>query len=187
MSDFKEPGDLPPRSRRPRRQRRDGREPVPWLWLGMGVVVTLIGIGAAVWLINSLLSRPPLEAANPPDPTIIVLTAPPSPMPTVTPPRLTPSPVPTFTPIPTPDTAVAPPEITAGFYAEVANTDGVGVTVRGGPSTNNTALLIAEEGAYVLVLEGPSEGSGFQWWKVQLEDGTEGWVAADFIEPSAAP
>lgn len=140
-----------------------------------------------MWLINSLLTRPPLETSGASEPTIIVLTAPPSPTPSATPPRLTPSPVPTFTPIPTPDTAVAPDQITIGFYAVVANTDGIGVTVRGGPSTSNTPLLIADEGTVLLVLDGPSEGSGFQWWQVQLEDGTEGWVAADFIEPAAAP
>lgn len=187
MSENQEPTETHYRKRRPRRQRRDGREPVPWLWLGAGVVVTLVGVALATWMVTRMLARPPLEVAGGVEPTIIVLTAPPTEIPSPTPVRPTPSPVPTFTPIPTPDTAVAPPELTIGFYAVVANTDGVGVTVRGGPSTSNVALLIADEGAYGLVLDGPAEGSGFTWWQIQLEDGTEGWVAGDFLEPAAQP
>jgi hypothetical protein len=95
--------------------------------------------------------------------------------------------MPTFTPIPTPDAAIAPPEITRDFYAVVANTDGLGVTVRGGPSTRNVALLVADEGTVLLILDGPEEGDNFSWWQVELVDGTEGWVAQDFLEPAAAP
>jgi uncharacterized protein YraI len=99
----------------------------------------------------------------------------------------TPTTVPTLTPIPTPDVAVAPAEVTIGFYAEVANTEGFGVTIRGGPSTNNVAMTVAEEGAVLLTLDGPEEGNGYLWWKVRLADGTEGWAASDFLAPSVAP
>lgn len=123
----------------------------------------------------------PIEA------TVIVLTAPARStlLPTSAAPL--PTPIPTFTPIPTPDTAVAPAEITAGYYAVVANTDGLGVTVRGGPSTRNVALTVADEGTFMVVLGGPEEGDNFTWWHVQLDDGIEGWVAANFIEPAAGP
>jgi protein phosphatase len=97
----------------------------------------------------------------------------------------TPTPMPTLIPSPTPDTAVAPGELTSGFYATVDNTDGLGVTVRDGPSTQNAALLVAEEGTTLLILDGPEEGGGLNWWQVRLDDGTEGWVAEDFLEPSA--
>jgi hypothetical protein len=43
------------------------------------------------------------------------------------------------------------------------------------------------EGAFILVLGGPEEGSGFIWWQGQLEDGTEGWIAGDFLIPAAQP
>jgi hypothetical protein len=95
--------------------------------------------------------------------------------------------VPTFTPIPTPDNALAPEEITVGFYAVVANTDGTGVRVRGGPSVSNISLLVVPEETFVLVTDGPTENDGFLWWQVQLEDGTEGWAAGDFLLPAAAP
>jgi hypothetical protein len=69
----------------------------------------------------------------------------------------------------------------------VANTDGIGVSVRGGPSTDNIRLLLAPEGTLGLVIAGPEEGSGFIWWQLRLEDGTEGWVASDFLVPAAPP
>lgn len=173
--------------KRLRRFRQDGQEPVPWLWLGMGVVVTLVGIGLAIAFANAILRRPPLTAVAI-EPTVIILTAPPSELPTETPMLPTPSPIPTFTPVPTASTDVAPPEITVNFYAEVANTDGLGVTVRGGPSTSNSVIKVAPEGSLVFVLAGPESANDFLWWQVRLiEDDTEGWVAGDFIVPAAGP
>lgn len=162
------------------------REPIPWLWLGLGVLVTIIGLGIAGAIVSNFLTRPPLDV-QPLTPTVIVLTAPPSPTPSATPLVPTPTAIPTLTPIPTPDTAVAPENITINYYAEVANTDGIGVTIRGGPSINNVAILIAPEGSIVYVLDGPAEGNDLLWWNVQLEDGTEGWAASDYLIPAAAP
>jgi hypothetical protein len=157
------------------------------LWLGLGLIITIIGLGIAIALVSAFLARPPLEQAALPGPTVIRLTAPPRPtifatevVPTITP-------APTFTPMPTPDVAIAPEEIMPGFYAAVANTGGIGVTVRGGPSTSNLPITVAGEGAVLLVLDGPTAGGNFQWWQVRLSDGTEGWVAGDFLEPAAAP
>lgn len=173
-------------SKRTRHQRQGSGEPIPWLWLGMGVVVTIVGIVLAFAIANSFLSRPPLDVL-PLEPTIIVLTAPPSPTPTITPPVSTPTPIPTLTPIPTPEAPFIPEEVTIGYYVVVANTGLSGVTVRSGPSTDNVQLGVASEGAVMLVIGGPEQGSDRLWWQVQLEDGTEGWVAAEFVEPSAAP
>ena len=162
------------------------KEPIPWLWLGGGVLITLIGLGVSVLLLRAFLFREPLEV-SPVEPTIIVLTARPSPTGTAVPNIIIPTAQPTFTPMPTRDVSVAPDTITPGFYAVVVNTDNIGVSVRGGPSTSNAPLTVAPEGAAVLVLDGPEEANNFLWWEVRLDDGTEGWVAGDFIEPVAAP
>lgn len=182
---------IPPDPRKRDKQNGEKRplppkEPVPWAWLGGGILITLIGLGLSVLLLRSFLLREPLTV-SPPEPTIIVLTAPPSPTWTPLPQVAIPTVQPTFTPVPTPDVAVAPDTITPGYYAVVVNTDNVGVTVRGGPSTSNASLTIAAEGSILLVLDGPTEANDFLWWQVRLEDGTEGWVAGDFIEPIAAP
>ncbi|MGH2535890.1 MAG: SH3 domain-containing protein [Candidatus Promineifilaceae bacterium] len=172
--------------RRERRLRPEGREPIPWLWLGLGLLVTLLALGAAAGLASMLLAREPLLAGSP-APTIIRLTGPPSAVPSPTPGRSTPTTFPTFTPPPSPDLATPPAEITIGFYAQVANTEGIGVSLRGGPSTDNLRVTLVPEDTVMLVIGGPEEGSGFNWWQIRLDDGTEGWIAADFLTPAPAP
>lgn len=161
-------------------------EPVPWLWLGLGVFVTLIGLAIAGILLALFFFRQPLQVSLP-TPTIIRLTAAPGAAATATPGLPTATPIPTFTPPSTPDLSIAPEAITVGYYAEVANTDNIGVSLRGGPSTDNIRLELVPEGEAILVIGGPEEGSGFIWWQVRLEDGTEGWVAGDFLVPGVAP
>ena len=34
---------------------------------------------------------------------------------------------------------------------------------------------------------GPEQGNERFWWQVRLEDDSEGWAAAEFLEPAAAP
>ncbi|MGW8319837.1 MAG: SH3 domain-containing protein [Candidatus Promineifilaceae bacterium] len=191
MARYRQPPDPPTsdselRQKRPRRQRRDGAEPIPWLWLALGGVVAIFGVLLAFVLASILLTREPLTTAFP-TPTVIRLTAPPTVAPTQTPLLPTPTAIPTFTPPPTPDVSVAPAEITVGYYAVVANTGNVGVSLRAGPSTDNLRLELVPEGTPVLVLDGPQDGNGFVWWQVQLAGGAEGWIVSDFLEPSAAP
>lgn len=187
MAQYKVPPDPRDRGKKGDEKRPlTEKEPIPWLWLGGGVLMTLAGLGLSILLLRSFLLREPL-AVGPVEPTVIILTAPPSPTWTPLPAVSAPTAQPTFTPVPTPDVAVAPETITVGYYAQVVNTDNVGVTVRGGPSTSNAPLTIAAEGSILLVLDGPAEANDFLWWQVRLENGSEGWVAGDFIEPVAAP
>lgn len=181
-----DPRDSDLKPRRPRRLRGDSQEDVPWLWLGLGIVVTIVGIVLALVLVRALLAREPL-ATTLPTPTIIRLTAPPTTTPTATVFRLTPTPIPTLTPAPTRDLSNPPDEMTVGYYAAVSGTGTAGLTVRGGPSTNNVRLLRAAEGTLMLVIGGPEEGGEFTWWQVRLLDGTEGWVAGEFLAPAPAP
>lgn len=182
-----DPRTTPLHEQRQRRQRQDGSEPIPWLWFGLGVLVTVAGIFLAISLADRLLSRPPLNVVVVPTPTIIYLTAPATQFPTPTPLFATPSPIPTLTPIPTANLATPPPEITIGYYAQVINTEGLGVTVRGGPDTSNVPVVVAPEGAILLIIGGPEQGGDFSWWQVRLQDDTEGWVAANFLQPAAEP
>jgi hypothetical protein len=163
------------------------RQPFPWLWLGLGVLVTIIGCALGWMLVSRWLLQPPAEPGDSQEPLLIILTAPPSPTGAPTSPAVAPTPIPTFTPIPTPDTAVAPEQITPGFYASVANTDGLGLTIRGGPSTRNVVVTVAEEGTTLFILDGPQEAENFTWWQLRLENGLEGWAVADFLEPAPEP
>lgn len=163
------------------------RRPVPWLWLGLGAVLTIVLLGAAAVYLGSLLTQVPENPSDEQALTIIRLTAPPIPTATIAVIVPIPTLAPTSTPVPTPDVSVAPPELTPGYYAQVLETGGVGVTVRNGPSTSNVPVTVAGEGSIVFVLEGPEAGGPYQWWRIRLADGTEGWAAGDFLAPSAAP
>jgi hypothetical protein len=174
-----------PKSERQRGSRRQA--PVPWVWLGLGVLTTLIGLGALAWSLSVYLTLSPDEATTGLGPTIIQLTAPTVPVATIPVNPPTPTVAPTATTAPTPDVSVAPPEITVGYYVQVVDTGGIGVTVRNGPSTSNQPVAVAAEGSIILVVEGPTPGGAYQWWRVQLADGTMGWAAGDFLRPSAAP
>jgi len=162
------------------------RQPIPWKWLGLGILVTIVGLIGAALILSAFLFREPLPLAVE-GPEIIRLTAPAGGPATATAPLPTATNVPTLTPPPTPDISIAPAAITVGYYAAVANTDNVGVSLRGGPSTDNIRLLLIDEGTSILVIGGPEEGSGLIWWHVRAEDGTEGWVAGDFLIPVGAP
>ena len=163
------------------------RAKIPWAWLGLGIVVTLVGLIALIAVLGNFLAQPPEETTVGQGPIIIQLTAPPVPTPTISLNPPTPTIAPTATSAAAPDLSVAPSELTVGYYSQVVDTGGVGVTVRNGPSTANLIVVVAAEGAKLLVLEGPTAGGDYQWWRVRLSDGTEGWAAGDFLTPSVAP
>lgn len=162
--------------------------PSPLLWLLAGILFTIIGLVIGLYYINSMLTSQAAEAEQTAGlPTIIRITAPPTPIPTNTPIIPTPTSIPTLTPSPTPDRLVAPEVITGGFFAQVANTDGIGVNFRSGTGRSNELIAVLEEGTVALVLEGPVEDDGFVWWRIELEDGTQGWLVEQFIIPAGQP
>lgn len=111
----------------------------------------------------------------------------PTPTPTATPvPTATvlPTLTPTNTPVPTP-TATPVPVIMSGGQVIVKGTEGQQLRLRSGPSLAYQTLRIVEEGSVLKVLEGPEAAAGFNWWKVQTDDGVAGWVAANWLVPVA--
>ena len=164
------------------------RERAPWGWLAMGFLITAVSLFAALWFVSEMLTRPPVDvASNEPVATIIRLTAPPTLPPTATSVPPTPTPIPTFTPSPTPDLKVAPAELTIGFFAQVAGTDGIGLTVRDASSTVGAPLLIAPDETSFLILDGPVDNNNFRWWQIQLADGTVGWAVDLYMVPVSQP
>jgi hypothetical protein len=70
-----------------------------------------------------------------------------------------------------------------GGQVVVKGTDGQQLRLRAGPALNQETLRIVEEGAILKVLEGPEAADGFQWWKVQTDDGVTGWAAGNWLVP----
>lgn len=144
-------------------------------------------MGAIFMLNQRLEANGPSQIAADQPPNIIRITAPATAVPTGTPIIPTPTSIPTFTPSPTPNRLVAPPELTSGFFAQVANTDGVGVNFRSGYGQTNEIIFVLEEDSVGMVIEGPIDADGFVWWRLELEDGTQGWVVEKFLIPASEP
>lgn len=163
------------------------RSSPPWLWIGLGAVVTILAIAVAVLWARLLLGPKPLEMK--PSPTAVLRTAVPTPVPhepaaTETPLLVTLEPGPTTVPTSTQEPTPRPAGVMAiGVRVVVAGTAGAGVSLRAGPGTDYARLGVGSDGDVMQVLGGPEEGSGFTWWFVRAPDGTEAWVAEDFLTP----
>jgi hypothetical protein len=83
------------------------------------------------------------------------------------PPTDEPTPVPTNTPEPVSNTAIV--------------SSGVGVWLRGTPSTTGEQLEWLLDGTVLTLLDGQETADDLVWREVQTETGLTGWVAADFI------
>lgn len=179
--------EAPENPKRPRRQRSGKFDWTPVIGLLLGLIVTVIAMYFAWQFVSTGLATRQIDYQLPTS-TVIQLTAPPSTTPTPTlVGQATPTSIATLTPEPTADLSIAPEIVSVGYYASVSNTGGAGLSLRGGPSTDNASLFLTPEDSIVLVLDGPVEGSGYTWWNVKLDDGTEGWMAAQYLVPSTAP
>lgn len=84
---------------------------------------------------------------------------------------------------PTATTPIAPPsgEIYPGATVEVAGTGGTGVNVRADSNTSSEIVTVALDGWQGITTADPIEGEGYVWWPVEFDDGTFGWVVADYL------
>ncbi len=164
---------------------RGSRSSPPWLWIGLGAIVTVLAIAVAVLWAQLILDVEPLNVA--PTPTITFQTAVPT----------TPAPTPTVelaepqvtqpadaqpTSQAAPTAAAPPTEVAIGVKVIVAGTDGIGISLRAGPGTDYARLDIRPDGDLLDVIDGPTEGGGYTWWFLRAADGSEGWAVADFLQ-----
>ncbi|MDH7485743.1 MAG: SH3 domain-containing protein [Anaerolineae bacterium] len=84
-------------------------------------------------------------------------------------------------PTPTPQAAIA-----VGQMVQISGTEEEGIRFRSGPGLDYATLDILQEGVRLKVLEGPEQADGFAWWRLEMEDGTVGWAAGDWLEPISA-
>lgn len=80
-----------------------------------------------------------------------------------------------------------------GGRGDVTHTDGTPDRIHQSPSVHSSpAGEPLAEGTQFTVLQGPTCGDGYQFWRVRADDGREGWVAEGdssnyFIEPIGNP
>lgn len=151
-------------------------------FIGLAVVL-LAGLSAACTNIYvtptpsaPTATLPPLATFTPRYTATPLSTATPRPTLTFTP---SPSPIPP-TPSNTPTPSPTPPVI--GQVSSVQNA----VNMREGPGVTYTIIEGVPNNTELIVLAANEEQT---WYNVRLEDGTEGWIAADliFLPPTATP
>jgi hypothetical protein len=141
--------------------------------------VLALGFLAMAFIGPRVAATIPMATPTPPptpvEPTAAAtLTATPTVLPTV--PQVTAtSPVPTATTAPSPTVTLTPEPLTATV------TSGVGVYLRGAPTTDGAELEYLPDGSILFVLEGQQTSDELVWQEVETADGRQGWVAADFI------
>lgn len=108
----------------------------------------------------------------------------PTPTPTATVLRPTVTLVPTPTPAPTPTpTQPAPTTIAVGGYVAVVE----GVNFRRDPGRTAQIIRTLGNGEVLEVIGGPRDADELTWWQLRDPNGTEGWAAADFLQPTLPP
>jgi SH3-like domain-containing protein len=67
----------------------------------------------------------------------------------------------------------------------IANTDGQGANLRAAPSREAESIALLPDGAVVQALGPARETDEASWRRVRAENGAEGWVASDLLEPGS--
>ena len=164
-----------------------GRSSPPWLWIGLGAIVTVLAIAVAVLWARLLLDIPEVDEA--PTPTVVLQTAvptvPPSPatVGTVAPTEPAEEQEPVDQPVVTEEpTSVPAGGITVGVTVTVFDT-GVGLNLRAEPVVDPSNIVaLVPDGTALEVVGGPEEAGDFVWWQLRMTDGTEGWGVDQFLQ-----
>jgi hypothetical protein len=157
-----------------------------WQILSSLLLLALIGAVAALAFLNAGRALPPVRASVP----TLTLVPTVQPTPIVTPRLTTPA---TATPVPptrVPTEPPAPPptpEPTATPQLQVvrvANTGGLGVSVRVQPGPQAPRSGVLRDGTRVLLTGNDQTVAARVWREIETEDrGIRGWVLADFLQP----
>lgn len=152
---------------------------VHWVRAAFFLLVGLIFLG--IFAVRPLLSGRVATAEPTPPPTLPAQATPTAPSAPVVQPTIAPAqPSPTSPPVsPTPQATAAPTGTPAPQTATVSS--GVGVWLRGAPSTSGEQLEWLLDGTVVTLLAGQQTADDLLWQQVQTQTGVEGWVARDFL------
>ena len=152
-----------------------------WVRAGFFFLVALIFIG--IFAVRPLLSG--REPAPAPTPTLPVATLAPQVTPLATEPAATLPAQTSPTVLPTSPTAAATAAPTATTAPQTATvSSGVGVWLRGAPSTTGEQLEWLLDGTTVTLLPGQETADDLLWQQVRTAAGVEGWVAGDYLAVS---
>lgn len=176
--------DLRPFSRLPRDAKRPPTQKTPfWIPALVSALAILFACVVANGFFNNAkksLSTAAIFAT--PTPTSPVATPTERPLPATA----TPYVAPTDTPPPMTATPAAG-AISVGGYVKIVDTGPNGLNFRREPSTTADKIGALAEGGVFQVVEGPANSGGITWWRLKNSDGTQGWGASTYMQPTAKP
>lgn len=157
--------------------------------MGARIAVTAIVVGLMALIISYFMRSPtdePIVDAGI-EPTEIQITMEATWTPELVPELATVTPEPSSTPPPPEPTPEPTPEalniLAVGGNATVTGTGTDGVNMRQGNGVSYPVVETLADGTVFELIGGPNEADGYSWWQIRLDNGTEGWVAQDFIAP----
>lgn len=153
-------------------------------WIAGGVVIALVAL-ALIWGASGVGRSEPTPT---PIPTVASVFSTPV-TPTLSVPQVLTETVAVTT---TQTTVVAAGPIAPGATVRVVKSAPEGVSLRAGGGTNYARLTTLTDGMILVVLEPPagfneaypSPADGYSWWRVRMENGTVGWIADNWLEPT---
>jgi hypothetical protein len=155
---------------------------VHWVRAGLFFLVGLIFL--AIFAVRPLFSRATAPQATPTLPAVEV--APTTAVTLEAPPVEQASPAPSPTTLPPSPSPAATTELTATPSITTATvSSGVGVWLRGAPSTSGEQLEWLLDGTLVTLLGQQQTADDLLWEQVRTDAGVEGWVASDFLSINA--
>ncbi|HEU5086197.1 MAG TPA: SH3 domain-containing protein [Roseiflexaceae bacterium] len=89
----------------------------------------------------------------------------------------------TVTPLPFSTPTASAPTAATGARFRVNGTGTEGLFLRPEPSTNGAPITTLPEGSEVEIIGLDEQSEGRTWKHIRAVDGTEGWAAADFLQP----
>ncbi len=87
-------------------------------------------------------------------------------------------------PIDEPAPVIEPPPPPPAAIFIIANTGGQGLFLRAAANANSEVLATLPEGTRVEQIGDDVSGMGYTWRPVRTDEGQEGWVAVDWLQPA---
>jgi hypothetical protein len=150
------------------------------------LLLAVIGAVATLAYLNAGRPLPPVRASAAATPSPLTTLAPTLPTPRVTANAPTPTAGPAAAGAPTPVPTSVPPEPTPTPQpqaARIANTSGLGVSVRLQPGPQAPRAGVLREGTRVLLTGNDQTVAARPWREIETEDhNLRGWVLGDFLQ-----
>ncbi|MCS6869958.1 MAG: SH3 domain-containing protein [Anaerolineae bacterium] len=174
-----------PARRRPVPQRPSKRESgwyLPW-WTLLVLIAFVAAAAIGAWAVVDAVGGNAAPGGQTPIVIVVTATFTIGPPPTYTPlPQVQPTVAPLPTVVPTP--TLPPGEFRPGVIVEVVGVGLNGLNIRAGAGTSATLLFVAPERTRFMIMSGPQNASGLEWWEVREVNAPNrtGWAARNYLQ-----